>query len=222
MTNQLLARLARADARLLEPHLEAVDLPLRKQLQARNRRVERVFFIDSGIASVVANGDSPIEVGMIGREGMTGLTVVLGDDERAQHETYMQVAGTGRCLPADRLRDAIAKSSALHQVFLRYVQVFLRQTTETALANGRGKIEERLARWLLIAHDRIDGDELKLTHEFLAVMLGVRRSGITTALQELERRGLIAHRRSLVTILDREGLEKSSNGAYSCASKGGL
>lgn len=222
MTNQLLARLARADARLLEPHLEAVDLPLRKQLQARNRRVERVFFIDSGIASVVANGDTPIEVGMIGREGMTGLTVVLGDDERAQHETYMQVAGTGRCLPADRLRDAIAKSSALHQVFLRYVQVFLRQTTETALANGRGKIEERLARWLLIAHDRIDGDELKLTHEFLAVMLGVRRSGITTALQELERRGLIAHRRSLVTILDREGLEKGSNGAYSSASKGGL
>jgi CRP-like cAMP-binding protein len=95
------------------------------------------------------------------------------------------------------------------------VQVFLRQTTETALANGRGKIEERLARWPLMAHDRIDGDELKLTHEFLAVMLGVRRSGITTALQELERKGLIVHRRSRVTVLDREGLEEGSNGAYS-------
>jgi CRP-like cAMP-binding protein len=215
VTNRLLARLARADARLLEPYLEAVDLPVRKQLQARNRRVERVYFPDSGIASVVANGDTPIEVGMIGRDGMTGITVLLGDDERAQHETYMQIGGKGRCLPADRLREAIAKSSALHQVFLRYVQVFLRQTTETALANGRGKIEERLARWLLMAHDRVDGDELKLTHEFLAVMLGVRRSGITTALLELERKGLIAHRRSFVTILDREGLEEGSNGAYS-------
>jgi CRP-like cAMP-binding protein len=200
VTNQLLARLARADARLLEPHLEAVDLPVRKQLQARNRRVERIYFPDSGVASVVANHDVPIEVGMIGRDGMTGVTVLLGNDERAQHETYMQIGGKGRCLPADRLREAIAKSSALHQVFLRYVQVFLRQTTETALANGRGKIEERLARWLLMAHDRSDGDDLKLTHEFLAVMLGVRRSGITTALQELERKGLIAHRRSFVTI----------------------
>jgi CRP-like cAMP-binding protein len=166
VTNQLLARLARADARLLEPHLEAVDLPVRKQLQARNRRVERIYFPDRGIASVVANGDTPIEVGMVGREGMTGISVLLGDDERAQHETYMQVGGNGRCLAVDRLREAIAKSSALHQVLLRYVQVFLRQTTETALANGRGKIEERLARWLLMAHDRIDGDELKLTHEF--------------------------------------------------------
>ena len=153
MTNQLLARLARADARLLEPHLEAVDLPVRKQLQARNRRVERIYFPDSGVASVVANGDTPIEVGMIGREGMTGISVLLGDDERAQHETYMQVGGKGRCLTADRLREAIAKSGALHQVLLRYVQVFLRQTAETALANGRGKIEERLARWLLMAHD---------------------------------------------------------------------
>lgn len=151
---------------------------------------------------------------MIGRDGMTGVTVVLGDDERPLHETYMQIAGKGRWLAADCLREAIAKSSALHQILLRYVQVFLRQTTETALANGRGKIEERLARWLLMAHDRIDGDELQFAHEFLAVMLGVRPAGITTALQELERKGLIAHRRSRVTVLDREGLEESSNGAY--------
>jgi hypothetical protein len=154
---------------------------------------------------------------MIGREGMTGVSVLLGDNERAQHETYMQVAGQGQCLAVDRLHEAITKSTTLHQALLRYVQVFLRQTTETALANGRAKIEERLARWLLLAHDRIDGDELKLTHEFLAVMLGVRRSGITTALQELERKGLIAHRRSLVTILDREGLEQGSKSAYSRA-----
>jgi CRP-like cAMP-binding protein len=219
VTSQLLARLARADARLLEPHLEAVDLPVRKLLQARNRRVERVYFPDSGIASVVANGDIPIEVGMIGRDGMTGVSVLLGDDERAQHETYMQVGGKGWCLAADYLREAIAKSSALHQVLLRYVQVFLRQPTETALANGRGKIEERLARWLLMAHDRVDGDEIALTHEFLSVMLGVRRSGVTIAVEELQRKGFIAHRRSLITIVDRKGLEDSSNGTY-VASRG--
>jgi CRP-like cAMP-binding protein len=214
VANQLLSQLMRVDAGLLEPHLEAVELPVRKQLQARNSRVERVYFPDSGIASVVANGDAPIEVGMIGREGMTGISVVLGGDERARYETYMQVGGKGQCLAADRLREAIAASSILQGICLRYVQVFLQQIAETALANGRGKIEERLARWLLIVHDRVDGDEVNLTHEFLAIMLGVRRSGVTTALLELERKGLIAHRRSFITILDRKGLEDGSNGTY--------
>ena len=96
---------------------------------------------------------------------------------------------------------------------LRYAHTFLIQTSQTALANGRSKIEERLARWLLMAADRVEG-ELALTHEFLAIMLGVRRSGVTTALQELERSALIAHRRGYVTILDREGLEEMSNGTY--------
>ena len=127
----------------------------------------------------------------------------------------MQIAGNGLRLPAANLREAIAASVALHQVLLHYVYAFLQQTTQTVLANGRSKIEERLARWLLMALDRIDGNEIPLTHEFLSVMLGVRRSGVTIALQELEKKGLISHRRSFVTILDREGLEESSNGTYS-------
>jgi CRP-like cAMP-binding protein len=213
-SNKLLARLTAADLRLLEPHLEAIELPLRKQLQLRNRRVEHVYFIDSGVASVVANGQRAIEVGMIGREGMTGVSVLLGNGDRVPHETYMQMAGRGRRLSAANLQEAIAASATLHQVLLGYVHTFLAQTTQTALANGRSKIEERLARWILLAHDRSDSDEMILTHEFLAIMLGVRRSGVTTALQELERKGLIAHRRSLITIVDREGLEESSNGSY--------
>jgi CRP-like cAMP-binding protein len=88
------------------------------------------------------------------------------------------------------------------------------QTTQTALANGRSKIEERLARWLLMADDRIDGGELRLTHDFLGIMLGVQRPGVTIALQELERSALIAHRRGVITILDRAALQKSSNGTY--------
>jgi CRP-like cAMP-binding protein len=214
-TNRLLARLSRADFRLLEPHLDAVDLPVRKLLHARNKRVEHVYFPESGIASVVANGESELEIGMIGRDGMTGVSVVLGEDERAPHQTYMQIAGHGHRLSADNLREAMQASMSLNRALLHYVHMFMKQSTETALANGRHKIEERLARWLLLADDRVDGHELPLTHEFLAIMLGTARPGVTIAIQELERRGWITHRRGVVVVIDREGLIKSSNGAYS-------
>jgi len=168
----------------------------------------------SGVASIVANGSHAIEVGMIGREGMTGVPVVLGNGDRFPHEIYMQIAGAGQRMSADHLREAMAASASLHQVLLSCVHAFLAQTTQTALANGRGKLEERLARWLLMAHDRVDGDEVVLTQEFLSIMLGVRRAGVTTAMQELERRGSIVHQRGRVTVVDREGLEEASNGAY--------
>lgn len=102
----------------------------------------------------------------------------------------------------------------MHERFLLYAHAFLLQTGYTAMANGRAKIEERLARWLLMAHDRIDGDTLTLTHEFLSVMLGVRRPGVTHALNLLERVGLIHATRGIITVIDREGLEENSNGAY--------
>jgi len=215
-SNRLLARLSRADYRLLEPHLEAVDLPVRKVLAARNKRVDNVYFPESGFASVVANGESELEIGMIGREGMTGVSVIMGDDTRAPHQTYMQVAGKGQRLPAEQLREAIGASGSLLKVLLLYAHSFMTQSTETALANGRHKIEERLSRWLLMAGDRV-GDEIPLTHEFLGVMLGVARPGVTLVLQELERRGWVSHRRGVVTILDRGGLIKNSNGAYVAA-----
>jgi CRP-like cAMP-binding protein len=214
VSNLILSRLSRADRRLLEPHLEAVDVPVRKQLTARNRRVEYIYFPDSGIASVVANGQPALEVGMIGREGMTGASVVLGDDTRAPHQTYVQVAGHGQRLRARHLRLVLEESISLHKALLLYVHALMRQTTDTALSNGRHKIEERLARWLLMADDRVDDHEIPLTHEFLGVMLGTARPGVTIALKELERRGWITHRRGVVTLIDREGLMKSSNGAY--------
>ena len=214
-SNRILSRLSRQDFALLEPHLEAVDLPVRKSLEARKKRIDQVYFIESGFASVVANGTSKpsIEVGIIGREGMTGLAIVLGHD-RAQHETYIQVAGTGLRISAAKLREADERSMTLHRAMLRYAHAFLLQTTTTALANGRSKIEERLARWLLMADDRVDGDELPLTHEFLGMMLGTHRPGVTIAVQALEKAGLITARRSHITILDRKALEKRSNGTY--------
>jgi CRP-like cAMP-binding protein len=215
ISNGILSRLSREDFALLEPNLEAVDLPVRKSLEMRKRRIDQVYFIEAGFASVVANGTSKpsIEVGIIGREGMTGLAIVLGND-RAQHATYIQVGGTGLRVSASNLRKAIDGSATLHRSMLHYAHAFLRQTTTTALANGRSKIEERLARWLLMADDRIDGEELPLTHEFLGLMLGTHRPGVTIALQALERKRLITTRRAGITILNRIALEKNSNGTY--------
>ena len=215
--NLILSRLSKSDFQLLEPHLQPADLPLRKVLERRGKPIKAVYFPETGFASVVANGSGrPIEVGVIGHEGMTGLPVVLGGD-RNEHETFMQAAGHGHCMRALHLREAMAKSNTLRGSFLRYVQAFLSQTTRTVVANGRSKLEDRLARWLLMADDRIDSDELSLTHEFLAMMLAVRRPGVTVAIQELEREGVISRKRGRIIILDRKALEKMSNGTYAPA-----
>ena len=210
-SNRILSRLSRQDFALLEPHLEAVDLPVRKPLEARRKRIDQVYFIEAGFASVVANGTSKpsIEVGIIGREGMTGLAIVLGTTIAPNTRPTSKLAGKGLRISAADLREADERSNTLHRAMLRYAHAFLAQTTTTALANGRSKIEERLARWLLMADDRIDGDELPLTHEFLGLMLGTHRPGVTIAVQALEKAGLITTRRSNITILDRKALEKT-------------
>src|SRR3984893_19111570 len=215
--NLILSRLSSADLRLLQPHLEPVELPLRKVLEQRGKVIKTIYFPGSGFASVVADGDErPIEVGLIGREGMTGLAVVLGHD-RNSNEVYMQAPGQGQCIRANDLRTAINKSVTLRRSILRYAHAFLEQAARTAVANGRSKIEERLARWLLMADDRLDGPELPLTHEFLAMMLGVRRPGGTIAVQELERDGMITRKRGRIVITNRRALEKMSNGTYDAA-----
>jgi CRP-like cAMP-binding protein len=217
--NRLLARLSRADLSLLKPNLEPVDLPVRKQLHARNRRIEHVYFPESGLASIVANGAHALEIGIIGRDGMTGVGLVMDINDRPRHETYIQVSGKGQRLTAPHLREALEASPSFRRALLQYAHAFMTQMADTALSNGRHKIEERLARWLLLADERLDNNEIPLTHEFLGVMLGTARPGVTIALKELERRGWITHRRGVVTIIDRKGLVRSSNGAYFAASE---
>jgi CRP-like cAMP-binding protein len=158
-SNRILARLSPADFRVLEPNLEGVDLSVRKQLHTRNRRIEHVYFPESGIASIVANGEHALEIGIIGREGMTGVALAMGINERPKHEAYIQVAGKGHRLSADHLREALEASAALRQAILQYAHAFMTQMADTALSNGRQKIEERLARWLLLADDRLDNRE---------------------------------------------------------------
>ncbi len=214
-SNQILTQLSAADFGLLEPHLDGVDLPVRLQLEDYNKRIRYVYFVERGIVSVVANGQGKrsIEVGIIGSEGMTGLAVIMGAD-RSPNETFVQIAGSGQRITAANIVLACKDSVTLHGAFLRYGHEFMTQTAQTALANGRSKIEERLARWLLMAHDRVDGDEILLTHEFLSTMLGVRRAGVTEALNVLEDAGHVRSQRGIISIIDRAGLENSSDGTY--------
>ena len=150
---------------------------------------------------------------MVGREGMTGLPVVHGAD-RSPCDVFMQVEGEGQRLSADALRIALEQSTTLLRSLLRFAHVFGVQAAYTALANAEGKIEERLARWLLMAQDRIEADELVMTHEFLALMLGVRRAGVTTALQQLQSKGIVETMRGAIIVKDRDGLQECANGLY--------
>ena len=214
--NRILNAMSNADLALLQPHLGAVPLRFRQRLQSSNKTIRNVYFPESGIASVVAVGGGECrqaEVAVVGREGMTGLPVVHGTD-RSPCDVFMQVEGAGHCIGAQKLRDAIDQSSTLWRCLLRYAHAFSIQANYTALANARGCIGERLARWLLMARDRLDSDEMILTHEFLALMLGVRRAGVSEALQAFENRGLVETARGSVTIKDRDGLEECANGLY--------
>jgi len=214
--NGVLNAMSNADLALLQPHLEAVPLKFRQRLQSSNRSIRDVYFPDSGIASVVAvagNERRQAEVAIIGREGMSGLAVVHGAD-RSPCDVFMQVEGTGHRITAQKLQETIDQSITLLRCLLRYAHAFGIQAHYTALANARGNIGERLARWLLMARDRLDSDEMLLTHEFLALMLGVRRVGVTEALQAFESKALLETARGSLTIKDREGLEECANGLY--------
>jgi len=212
--NRILSRLSAADMALLKPDLESIDLPLRYVFEEANKPITHSYFIEYGLCSIVAgNGHKRLEIGLIGCEGMTGLPIVLGHD-RSPNETFMQVAGNGIRIAADKLREAISQSRSLERELLGFVHSFMNQTASSALANGTATVEERLARWLLMANDRLRGDEVPLTHEFLSLMLGVRRAGVTVALNYLEQRAIIRLARKQIVITDRKGLEAAANGTY--------
>jgi CRP-like cAMP-binding protein len=212
--------MSKADLALLQPHLRPLKLPLRYDMERPNRQIEAVYFIEAGIASVVAvqADETRIEVGLIGREGMTGSAVVLGGNQ-SPHATYIQVAGEGQRISADELRKAMMASESLRSLLLRFVQVFMVQTAHTAIANARAKIDRRLARWILMAHDRTRDDMLTLSHEFLALMLGVRRAGVTESLQHLKRQKLIDTGRSQIRVLNRKGIEQIAGNSYGVPEK---
>jgi CRP-like cAMP-binding protein len=213
--NALLRRFDPADLDRLKPHLRETFLDLRTPLENAGQKIEFVYFPKSGLASVVAKKRAGVdaEVGIIGFEGMTGSALVMGDD-RATHDCFIQMTSESLVIEASQFQAALDKSNTLRPFLMRYVHAFHIQATYTALINARCKIEERLARWLLMCDDRVVGSRLVITHEYLSVMLGVRRPGVTVALQVIEGRGLVQSRRGEVIIRDREGLIQLADGGY--------
>lgn len=213
--NRLLSALSPADFRLLQPNLEPVALGLRRVLEKPDKRIDAVYFPEAGFASVVAvqANNTQAEIGLIGREGMSGLTIVLGN-HRSAHSTYMQAAGEGQRIRTAELRKAMQASASLQGLLLKYVQAFMMQTAHTAISNARGKLDQRLARWILMADDRLEGGKLPLTHEFLSLMLGVRRAGVTEALHALQSQRLIHASRGEITIRNRKGVERRAGASY--------
>lgn len=218
--NILLQAMSEDDYAHLQPYFKRIPLPVRLQLHEAGRAIDHVYFPEDGIVSIVAVGldGKPCEVGLFGREGMSETATVLGTDH-SPHEAYMQSAGvSGLRLPTIVLNDAFEQSTTLRRHLLRYVQAMMIQLSSSIAAAGQ-TIEQRLARWLLMCHDRIDGDEIPITHEFISMMLGVRRPGVTVALEHLEALGLVAKRRAVIVIVDRQGLRTLTDGGYGFAEK---
>jgi CRP-like cAMP-binding protein len=216
--NRLLAALADSDYERLHPHLEPVRLTYKRVLYHARKRIDFVYFVETGVGSLVntmRNG-SASEVGTIGNEGLVGLPVVLGD-KQAPTSVYVQVPGTGLRLKASIFWEAMEESASMRTSMLHYAHAFFNQVAQSAACSAFHSLEQRCCRWLLMTHDRMETDEFLLTHEFLAMMLGVRRAGVTEAAGGLQRAGLIRYKRGLITILDKEELKRRSCECYAVA-----
>jgi CRP-like cAMP-binding protein len=179
--NLLLKTMSAADYASLQPYLSRVPIRREMVLAPAGEPVEHVYFLEGAIASIVAHrpGKTPTEIGIFGLEGVSATFLLLGAD-RSPHETFIQVGdGTGLRIDTDRYLDAIARSTSLHTLLLRYVQSMLIQTAQSAATNAHQRIEARLARWLLMCHDRVEDDVVPLTHEFMGMMIAAERSGVT-------------------------------------------
>jgi CRP-like cAMP-binding protein len=217
VSNRLLQALPPDDFALLQPHLEPIDLTIRQMVIEPGAPIRHGHFVEAGILSLMAQmHQDRIEIGMIGREGMSNVAAAFGA-ERSPHGVLCQADGHALRISVDALRAAVRQSPSLGALLGRYLYYLTIQTGQTAYANASLNIEARLARWVLMTHDRTYGFELTLTHDFLATMLGVRRPGVTTATHVLEGAGMIRAERGRVTVLDRAKLEELADDAYGMA-----
>jgi CRP-like cAMP-binding protein len=215
--NRLLKALSPDDFALLQPHLEPMDLTIRQMVIEPGEPIRYAHFVEQGIISLMAQmHHDRIEVGMIGREGMSNVAAAFGAGH-SPHGAMCQANGHALRISVAALREAVQQSPSLSGLLGRYLYYLTIQTSQTAYANASLNIEARLARWVLMTHDRTDGFELSLTHDFLATMLGVRRPGVTTATHVLEGAGMIRAERGRVIVLDRAKLEELADDAYGMA-----
>jgi CRP-like cAMP-binding protein len=214
IANQVLARLTAEDFELIGAYLEPVDMPVKLSLGQRGEPMEFVYFPESGIASIVASADElQAEVGIFGRDGFSSVEAVLGSD-RSVHNSFMQVAGAGYRIEYRRVVQLLDERPAFYPQLLPFVHALHAQTGFTALSNAVHMVDERLARWLLMCHDRSEGDEMALTHDFLSIMLAVRRPSVTSAIHVLEGNHFISAERGYITIRRRDAMEEFASAAY--------
>jgi CRP-like cAMP-binding protein len=213
--NRLLASLPEGEFERLRHHLVRTVLEYKSPLYEANTPIEFVHFIETGVASLVntmMNGDAA-EVGTVGNEGFVGIPILFGDNE-APASVYMQVGGAGLRMKANLFRGELQRNPVMQRAMLQYAHAFFNQIAQSAACNTLHVLEQRCCRWLLMTQDRMQSCDFQLTQEFLAMMLGVRRAGVTDAANALKRDGLISYARGSVTILDRAGLEKRTCECY--------
>jgi len=213
--NRLLASLPDEEYERLRPHLVPIALGYKCPLYEAHEPIEVVHFIQTGVASLVntmMNGDAA-EVGTIGNEGFVGIPVLFGD-KQAPTSVYMQVGGAGLKMSANLFQAEMRRNAHLQRAMLHYAHAFFNQIAQSAACNTFHLLEQRCCRWLLMTRDRMQSTEFPLTQEFLAMMLGVRRAGVTDAASALKRDGLINYTRGCVTVLDRAGMEKRACECY--------
>jgi len=214
--NGLLDALPEPGVSALEPKLEKVSLKAGQVLHAARQEVSHVHFLTDGLVSLVARGarGRRLEVGLVGREGLTGAAALLDDSAIAATECIVQLPSAAWRVSVKDLAPVLRSQRSLHNHLLRYVHALIGQMAQTALATGHAKIEQRVARWLLMVAQRCHTQRLEVTHEHLSQVLAVRRSGITVALHVLEERRVIKSHRKLVEILDPTGLLREADGFY--------
>jgi CRP-like cAMP-binding protein len=215
MRNNLFRFMSRESFSALSSSLESIELPRGFELSEPHEETEYAYFPERGIASIVARSPQGqlAEIGIFGRDGMTPAGVVL-DVASDPYSIFMQVQGDGYRVPMAALKTLLDREADLKALLARYMQALFVQSAFTSLSNAVHHIDERLARWILMCHDRADGDEISLTHEFLSIMLAVRRPSVTTALHVLEGRKLIYSERGIVIVRDRQALEQFAADAY--------
>ena len=213
--NQLLAKLPKEIFQRLEGYLKPVKFELEKLLYEARAPVEYTYFPTCGTASAVTvmRDGSMIEVATVGNEGAVGLPG-LSPSTTSPHRVFIQIAGKGMRIETAVLHSEAQKDEGMERLFEAYRDAFLFQVSQSVACNGLHVVQKRCCRWLLMAHDRIEGDDIGLTHEFLSYMLGVRCASVTDILQVLEKQGLIKSSRGKITIVDREGMEANSCECY--------
>ncbi len=218
--NHLIELLPRKERASLLALCEPVELVFADVLCGPGERTRYVHFPVDGFISLLTRieGKAPLEVGLVGREGMLGVQLAMGV-QTAPLQALVQGSGSAWRLGAGAFKRELARSAALRDALGRYAYVLMKQLAASAACLQFHEIGPRLARWLLMTHDRSHSDNLRVTHEFLAYMLGIRRAGVTRAATELQRAGLIEYHRGALTILDRRGLESAACSCYACDQK---